>query len=271
MIEKDCEISISRQCSLLNLNRSTYYAAREGDRKKDLGLMKLIDQIYIRWPFYGSRRIANELAKHGIIANRKRIQRLMRLMGIQGLAPGIMTSRPHPEHVKYPYLLGGLKIDTPNQVWCTDITYIPMKHGFMYLVAVMDWHSRCVLSWELSNSLDNGFCISALKRAIAEYGAPEIFNSDQGCQFTSLDFIEVLKNKGIRVSMDGKGRASDNIFIERLWRSLKYEDIYLKEYQDVPALREGLGQYFEFYNGIRGHASLGYSTPMEVYLGKAAA
>jgi len=271
MISKGCEVSISRQCKLLDLNRSTYYSAGEGVRKKDLAMMKLIDQIYIRWPFYGSRRLTNELGGQGITVNRKRIQRLMRLMGIQGLAPGIMTSRPHPEHVKYPYLLGGLEINKPNQVWCTDITYIPMKHGYMYLVAVMDWHSRCVLSWELSNSLDNGFCISALKKAIAEYGASEIFNSDQGCQFTSLDFIEVLKNEEIRISMDGKGRVTDNIFIERLWRSLKYEDIYLKEYQDVPELREGLRNYFEFYNGRRGHAALGYSTPMEIYRGKAAA
>ena len=265
MIDKDCAISISRQFGLLDLNRSTYYSGKKGLKSKDLELMRLIDQIYTRWPFYGSRKIAKELGTQGVIVNRKRIQRLMRLMGIHGLAPGIMTSRPHPEHVKYPYLLRELVINRPNQVWCVDITYIPMRHGHMYLVAIMDWYSRRVLSWELSNSLDNGFCITTLERAIAEHGVPEIFNSDQGCQFTSLSFIEVLKREGIRISMDGKGRAMDNIFIERLWRSLKYENIYLNDYEDVPSLRKGIKNYFAFYNGKRIHEALGYRTPMAVY------
>lgn len=271
MISKDCGISVRRQCDLLSLNRSTYYSAKRGFRSGDLELMRLVDQIYTRWPFYGSRKIAKELGTQGVVVNRKRIQRLMRAMGIHGLAPGIMTSRPHPEHAKHPYLLGGMAINRPNQVWCVDITYIPMRRGRMYLVAIMDWHSRHVLSWELSNSLDGGFCVNALKRAIAEHGVPEIFNSDQGCQFTSLSFIEVLKSNGIKISMDGKGRVMDNIFIERLWRSLKYEDIYLKDYEDVPSLQEGIRNYFAFYNGKRVHEALGYKTPMAVYSEKAAA
>jgi putative transposase len=272
MIDRGIKLSVSRQCELVGLNRSCFYKGeRNGAKQQDVLLMNEIDRIYTDCPFYGSRRITAELNRRGMNVNRKRIQRLMRIMGIYGQTPGIMTSRAHPEHKKYPYLLGGMTIDRPNQVWCTDITYIPMKHGFSYLVAIMDWYSRKVFTWELSNTLDSDFCVRALRKAIAEHGKPEVFNSDQGCQFTSKEFTDVLKSEKILISMDGKGRCMDNIFIERLWWSVKYEKIYLNDYPDMDSLYKGIVDYFDFYNNRRPHESLGYMTPSEIHQGKQAA
>lgn len=227
--------------------------------------MKEIDIVYTTWPFYGSRKIAAYLSlKHGLELNRKRIQRLMQRMGIRGLAPGPDTSKPHPDHKVYPYLLRNLAIERVNQVWSVDITYIPMPRGFMYLVAIIDWHSRYVLSWALSNTQDTSFCLDALEQALY-LGKPEIFNSDQGSQFTSQAFTQKLLDQDIKISMDGRGRALDNIFVERLWRSVKYENIYLNDYQSALELRVGLKHYFEFYNRDRLHQSLGYRTPIQVH------
>jgi len=228
--------------------------------------MRLIDEIYTRCPFYGSRRITAQLNRDHDDQewNRKRIQRLMRIMGIRGVAPGPDTSKSHPENKTYPYLLRGKIIDNVNQVWSTDITYVPMARGFMYLVAVIDWYSRYVLSWELSNTMDTSFCIDALEKAL-DRSAPTIFNTDQGAQFTSLTFTRILLDKGIKISMDGRGRALDNIFVERLWRTVKYENIYMNDYQTVSELRVGLKRYFEFYNQERLHQSLGYQTPAEIH------
>jgi len=223
-----------------------------------------IDKIYTKWPFYGSRRLTEELKAKGYTVNRKRVQRLMRLMGIQALYPKPRTSMHHPEHRVFPYLLREVPITYVNQVWSSDITYVPMKRGFFYLVAVMDWFSRFVLGWQLSNSLDGIFCIEALKDAFL-LGKPEIFNSDQGCQFTSEAFIEQLQNKEIAISMDGKGRYIDNIWIERLWRSVKYEDLYIREYTDGSALYKGLLEYFYFYNFQRRHQALSYKTPADIF------
>ncbi len=227
--------------------------------------MRQIDRLYTDYPFYGSRRITVTLKREGRRVNRKHVQRLMATMGLQGLQPSPGTSRPRKEHLKYPYLLRGVHIDRPNHVWSTDITYIPLQHGFMYLTAVIDWYSRYVLSWELSNTLNTDFCIDALEKALT-LGEPEIFNTDQGCQFTSEAFTTVLKHRGIKISMDGRGRALDNVFIERLWRSVKYEDIYLKDYDQVPALYRGLRTYFKFFNEERPHQSLGYVPPAEMYV-----
>ena len=227
--------------------------------------MRLIDEIYTRCPFYGSRRISEQLSRDGgESCNRKRIQRLMRIMGIRGVAPGPDISKPHPENKIYPYLLRGMAIDKVNQVWSTDITYIPMAKGFMYLVAVIDWHSRYVLSWELSNTMDTTFYIDALKTAL-DVSTPKVFNTDQGAQFTSLSFTKILLDEGIKIRMDGRGRALDNIFVERLWRTVKYENIYMNDYQAVIQLRFGLKRYFEFYNHGRLHQSLDYQTPNEVH------
>jgi putative transposase len=228
--------------------------------------MSLIDQKYLERPFYGSRRMTNYLCSLGYEVNRKRIRRLMRVMGIQAIYPRPRTTIRGRDHKIYPYLLRGLNIDRVDQVWATDITFIPMSYGFMYLVAIIDWFSRYVLSWELSNTLDSDFCVTALTRAL-KYGIPDIFNSDQGSQFTSHDFTGQLLTAGIQISMDGRGRVMDNIFIERLWRSLKYEDIYIKEYETVKQLYLGLDQYFDFYNYERPHQSLGYKTPAMVYFG----
>jgi len=272
MIDRNTDISIKRQCELIGLCRSSYYVSINSARSgRDVSLMNEIDRIYTDHPFYGSRRITAELRRRGRNVNRKRIQRLMRLMGIYGQTPGIMTSRAHPKHKKYPYLLGGMNIDRPNKAWCADITYVPMGHGFAYLVAVMDWHSRMILGWELSNTLESDFCVRALKQAILEHGKPEVFNTDQGSQFTSEDFTGVLKSEDIAISMDGKGRCSDNIMIERFWWSLKYEDIYLKDYKEMPQLYKGLIYYFEFYNTRRLHESLNYMTPKEIHYGRKAA
>ncbi len=261
------ELSIVKQCELLNLPRSTYYRNTDwsSETEDNLHLMSLIDEEYTRRPFYGSRKMRDYLRRLGHLVNRKRVQRLMRKMGIQSVAPKPNTSKPAPQHKIYPYLLKGLKIDRPNQVWCTDITYIRLPGGFVYLVAVMDWHSRKVLSWEVSSSMDDSFCVSALERALRLYPKPEIFNTDQGAQFTGHAFTGVLKKHGISISMDGKGRAMDNIFIERLWRSVKYEEIYLKEYTSVDALRKALRTYFHFYNHERPHQTFDGATPLEVY------
>ena len=228
-------------------------------------LLRLIDEQYTRRPFYGSRKMVSFLKTRGYWVNRKRVQRLMRILGLAGMAPGPNTSRPHPQHRVYPYLLRGVVVTRPNQVWSTDITYIRLAHGFVYLVAIIDWYSRRVLSWRISNTLDTAFCVDCLEEALQRYGNPEIFNTDQGCQFTSENFTGVLKAHGIAISMDGRGRALDNIFVERLWRSVKYEDVYLKGYANSMELMIGLAEYFVFYNGERPHQSLGNLTPDEVY------
>jgi putative transposase len=227
-------------------------------------LMRMIDQQYLKTPFYGTRRFTAWLKREGHLVNRKRVQRLMRLMDIQAIYPKPRTSKQGGPHKIYPYLLAGVPITHPDQVWSSDITYIPMARGFMYLTVMMDWHSRYVLTWELSNTLDAQFCLEALDSALS-MGKPEIFNSDQGCQYTSLAFLQRLKQAKISISMDGKGRCFDNIFVERLWRTVKYEDIYIKSYETVPALYRGLENYFEFYNDQRVHQALGYRTPTEVY------
>lgn len=269
MIEPDHKrISVSRQAELLNLPRSSYYRwirGGKGETGENLELMRLIDEEYTRRPFYGSRKMRDALRRQGYQVNRKRVRRLMRLMGLRSLAPTPDTSKPAPEHKVYPYLLRGMEINRPNQVWCTDLTYIRLRGGFVYLVAIMDWYSRKVLSWEVSASMEVSFCVSALERALRLYPAPEIFNSDQGSQFTSKDFTGTLKEADVTISMDGKGRCMDNIFIERLWRSVKYEEIYLKDYETVDELRKSLAKYFHFYNQERPHQSFGEATPLEVY------
>lgn len=261
-------LSITRQCELLGLPRSSYYAGDSGPlTPEDLKLMSLIDRIYTKHSFYGSRRIQATLNQaHTIVVNRKRIQRLMRIMGIQGIAPGPSTSMPNKENKIYPYLLRNYVISESNQVWSTDITYVPLKQGFMYLVAVIDWFSRYILSWELSNTLDSQFCITALKMAL-QHGSPDIFNTDQGSQFTSNDFTQCLLDENIQISMDGKGRALDNVFVERLWRTIKYEDIYLKDYDSPRSLREGLNEFIGFYNHERPHQALSYQTPHQIHNG----
>lgn len=229
--------------------------------------MRLIDEQYLKMPCWGSRSMRNFLRRLGYKINRKRVQRLMRLMGLEAIYPKPRTSRPHPEHKVYPYLLRDKTISHPNQVWTTDITYIPMSRGFMYLVAVMDWYSRKVLSYKISNTLDTTFCIEALKEALCRYGPPQIFNTDQGAQFTSKEFTETLKSSGVAISMDGKGRAQDNIFIERLWWTIKHQYLYLHAFENGSQLRSGLKRWFEFYNCERSHQALEAKTPDEVYYG----
>ncbi|WP_423229068.1 IS3 family transposase, partial [Syntrophorhabdus aromaticivorans] len=259
-------ISLTRQAELLGISRSSLYYEPVIDPYDDL-LMRLIDEIYTKMPFYGSRRIAEALTRMGHAVGRKRTQRLMRTMGIEAIYPKPNLSKPHPEHVIYPYLLRDALIDRPDHVWSSDITYIRLAQGFVYLAAVMDWHSRYVLSWELSTTMEADFCIRALERALA-LGKPDIFNTDQGSQFTSRDFTNILLNEAILISMDGKGRAMDNIFIERLWRSLKYDEVYIHDYHTVRDARRGIGNYFSLYNNERLHQSLNYMTPAEVYFGK---
>ncbi len=264
----DCagrEVSIRRQCELLNLSRSGLYYEPVPTDAEELALMRRIDEVHLEHPFYGSRKISHQLRAEGCTANRKRVQRLMRLMGLEALVPKPKTSEPHPEHVVYPYLLRGLKISRPDQVWATDITYIPMKAGFVYLVAIMDWYSRHVLSWRVSNTLDTNFCVDALEEALRRFGRPEIFNTDQGSQFTAEAFTKVLRDRGVAVSMDGKGRCLDNIFVERLWRSVKYEEVYLHAYDDALDARQSIGRYLDFYNERRPHQALGYQTPGAFY------
>lgn len=264
----DALLSINKQCSIVGVSKSGYYYKCKDISDFNLKLMNRIDEIYTESPEYGSRKIRDVLRREfdsGI--NRKRVQRLMRIMGIEAIYPKKNLSKPGigDEHKIYPYLLRNLKISRPNQVWATDITYIRLKHGFVYLVAIIDWYSRKILSWELSVTMDKSFCISVLERAIRKYGLPEIFNSDQGSQFTSKDFREVLEKKGVKISMDGKGRASDNIIIERFWRTLKYSEIYLKDYNNPIEANDGISSFIEKYNTRRPHSSLEGKTPDEVY------
>lgn len=267
MIQKDRELSVRRQCALLSLARSSAYFEPAAVPEEDLALMRLLDEEYLRHPFLGSRKMQVWLLGQGHVVNRKRVQRLMRLMGIEGLNPRGSTSRPHPAHKKYPYLLRTLDVSRANQVWATDITYIPMAHGFAYLVAIVDWFSRRVLAWRLSNTLDTAFCIEALEDALRQFGTPTIFNTDQGTQFTSNEFVDVLKAKEIQISMDGKGRWRDNVFVERLWRTVKYEEVYLHAYADLAEARRGIGSYLAYFNDERPHQALGYATPSQIYFG----
>jgi len=269
LVARDGELGIVRQCELLGIHRSGVYYEPAGETSLNLELMRMIDEQYTQTPFYGSRRMTAWLERQGHEVNRKRVQRLMRIMGIEAIYPKRRTSIPDEKHRTYPYLLRDVAIMRPNQVWATDITYIRMRRGFVYLVAILDWFSRYVLAWELSNTLDRGFCIAALEAALRR-GTPEIFNSDQGCQFTSDDFTKVLEDAGVAISMDGRGRVFDNIFTERLWRTVKYENIYLNDYDDVPEVYNGLDRYFGFYNDARLHQSLQYATPREVHFGVAA-
>jgi putative transposase len=255
------KISVKRQCELIGLARSSAYYAPLGESAENLALMRLIDELYTLHPFYGVRQITRRLRQLKHRVNFKRVRRLMRLMGLIALAPKPNLSKPAPGHKIYPYLLRHLNICRSNQVWCMDITYVPIEGGFVYLCAVLDWHSRKVLAWSLSNSLDSAFCLQALREAIEQHGVPEIMNTDQGCQFTGEAFIELLKQHGIRISMDGRGRALDNVFIERLWRTVKYEEIYRREYDSLRHLRTCLIDYFEFYNHHRPHSSLGELNP----------
>jgi putative transposase len=262
------EISLRRQCELLGVNRSGLYYEPVGESAENLLLMRLIDQEYTRHPFLGSRRLVVWLGEQGQLVNRKRVARLMDLMGIEAVYPKPRLSQPGEGHRIYPYLLRGTTVERVNQVWSTDITYIRMAQGFLYLVAVMDWFSRFVLSWSLSLTMELDFCLEALDRALRR-GRPEIFNSDQGSQFTSEKFTGKLEARKIAVSMDGRGRCFDNIFVERLWRSLKYEEVYLKDYASVAEARAGIAGYFQFYNHERLHQSLDYQTPAAIYLGRA--
>jgi putative transposase len=259
------KLSIRRQCTLLSVARSGVYRPPRPANDDDLSLMRRMDELFTAWPFLGSRRMAAMLRADGYGINRKHVQRLMRRMGIAALGPKPRTTKPAPGHKIFPYLLRGLAIDRPNQVWATDITYVPIGRGFLYLVAVIDWASRAVLAWRLSNTMDVSFCISALEEALARFGKPEIFNTDQGSQFTSAAFTGTLAAAGIRISMDGRGRWMDNVFIERLWRSLKYEDIYLKGYGDGREARDGIGAWIAFYNTRRPHQALANRTPMAVW------
>jgi putative transposase len=265
MVDADATLSIRRQCELLSVGRSGLYYEPVATTIEELALMRRIDEMHLKWPFYGSRKVSQELRKHGMRINRKQVQRLMRLMGLESLAPKPNTSRPAPQHPIYPYLLRNLAISRVNQVWATDITYIPLERGFAYLVAIIDWYSRRVLSWRLSNTLDSSFCIEALDEALMRFDKPEIFNTDQGAQFTADAFTRVLRGAGIRISMDGKGRCLDNVFVERLWRSLKYEEVYLHAYRDLIEARAGIARYIEFYNFERPHQALGYQTPNGFY------
>ncbi len=258
------QLSLVRQCALLNISRASVYYRPVSTRAEDLELMARMDRQYLKTPFYGSRRMKAWLLAEGYLVSRSKVRRLMRLMGLEAIYRRPNTSKPAPGHRVYPYLLKGVDVNRVDQVWSADITYIPMAQGFLYLVAIMDWHSRHVLAWKLSNTMDTDFCVTALEAALGK-GRPEVFNTDQGAQFTSDAFTQTLQERGIRVSMDGKGRYLDNIFVERLWRSIKYEEVYLKAYQTVAEARVGINAYLEFYNRRRPHQSLGYRTPAEVY------
>ena len=267
LVEANAALSMRRQCELVGVNRSSlYYEPVEPDAE-ELALMRRMDELHLKHLFFGSRMMTQTLKAEGRIVNRKRVQRLMRLMGLESTAPKPNTSTPAPEHAVYPYLLRNLKVSRVNQVWAADITYIPMARGFVFLVASIDWYSRRVLAWRLSNTLETSFCVEALHEALARYGYPEIFNTDQGTQFTSEDFTDVLLDRGIKISMDGKGRFIDNIFVERLWRSLKYEEVYLYAYDTVQVARAGIARYFQFFNDERPHNALGYQTPASFYDG----
>jgi putative transposase len=267
MIEtSNSRISVRRQCELIGLNRSTLYYSGAKESEFNLHLMRIIDEQYTKTPFYGWPKMTAHLRRQGYGVNHKRIQRLMQKMGLEAIYPRPSTSKSAGQHKLYPYLLRDVEIIRPNQVWSADITYVPMVGGFMYLVAVIDWFSRYVLSWELSNTLDGQFCVEALIGALGR-GKPEIFNTDQGAQFTALGFVSVLESCAVQISMDGRGRALDNVFVERLWRTVKYEDIYLNNYSNVLDLELGLENYFRFYNNERVHQGLGYQTPAEIHLG----
>jgi len=264
MIQQAHPLPKTRRCKLLGIPRSSSYYQPKPVPEADLSLMKLIDRIHTDKPFLGSRRIVDALEERGQREDRKRVRRLMRLMGIQAIHPGPKTSKPHPQHKIYPYLLRSLDINRANQVWASDVTYIPMESGFVYLTVILDWYSRKVLSWRVSNSLDASFCVDALEEAIYRFGVPDIFNTDQGCQFTSEDFTGVLKAHEIDISMDGKGAWRDNVFVERLWRSVKYEEVYLNAYESLPEARQSLGKYFRYYNQNRKHQTL-KAKPDQVY------
>src|SRR5580692_7202495 len=261
---EDAALPVSQQCRLLAVSRASVYRRPPEVSEQDLTIMALIDRQYLARPYYGSRRMAAWLATEGHLVNRKRVQRLMRQMGLVAIYQRPNTSKTAAAHKIYPYLLGGMAIERVNQVWCSDLTYIPMAKGFLYLVVVMDWVSRAVLAWRLSNTLGAEFCVEALEEALSRYGRPEIFNTDQGSQFTSDEFTSTLKRHGVMISMDGKGRYMDNIFVERLWRSLKYEEVYLNAYATVAEAKAGISSWLDFYNTERQHQSLGYRTPFRV-------
>jgi putative transposase len=265
MIDKGDSLPVTRQCEILELSRSGIYYTPVPISARDIELMRQIDEIHLMYPFYGSRNIRNELWGKGYDVGRDHVRRLMRRMGIEALYVKPRLSLSHPGHVKYPYLLRGLEIAKANHVWSSDITYIPMARGFCYLVAIMDWASRMVLAWRLSNTLDSAFCVDALEEAITKYGCPDIFNTDQGSQFTAEAFTNILRSNSIGISMDGKGRWRDNVFIERLWKSVKYEDIYLKAYASMSEVKKGLTNYFKFYNEKRWHNNFDKKTPAMVY------
>jgi putative transposase len=269
MVETDhAGLSITRQCELLTISRSSFYYPAKGASGTNLELMRLIDAQFLETPWYGARQMARHLRRQGHLVGRKRVRRLMQLMGLAAIYCKPRTSAPHPEHKIYPYLLRDLAIERPNQVWCADVTYIPLRRGFLYLAAIMDWASRKVLAWRLSNTLDVAFCVAALEDALARFGTPDIFNTDQGSQFTSLAFTGRLQEAGIRISMDGKGRWMDNVFIERLWRSLKYECVYLNAFETGSEARAGIGRWMAYYNAERPHSALGDRTPAEAYAGR---
>jgi len=256
---------LSRQCEILSISRSSFYYAPKGESAENLALMRRIDELFLKYPFYGSRQMVRQLRREGIRVGRHRVRRLMHLMGLEAIYQAPKTSTPHPAHRIYPYLLKGMVIDRPNQVWCADITYIPVQRGFLYLVAIMDWATRHVLAWRLSNTMDARFCVEALTEALARYGKPEIFNTDQGSQFTSFEFTGLLKAAEVTISMDGRGRCMDNIFIERLWRSLKYEAVYLHELTDGFKAEQVIGDWINFYNTERPHSVHDGQTPAEAY------
>ena len=266
MIARDHpDLSLSQQCQVLAISRSSFYYTPKGESADNLALMRRIDELFLKYPFYGSRQMVRRLLREGIAVGRHRVRRLMRLMGLEAIYQAPRTSAPHPAHRIYPYLLRGLAIDRPDRVWCADITYIPVQRGFLYLVAIMDWATRRVLAWRLSNTMDARFCVEALAEALARYGRPDIFNTDQGSQFTSFEFTGALKDAGVRISMDGRGRCMDNVFIERLWRSLKYEAVYLHELTDGFEAERVIGEWIDFYNTERPHSALAGQTPAEAY------
>jgi putative transposase len=267
MIAEDPVLSMRRQCELLRVSRSNLYYTPRPDSPEELALMRSLDEAHLIHPIYGSRKLVLMLKASGYAVNRKHVQRLMRIMGLECLVPKPNLSKPNKKHPIYPYLLRGMRIVEPNQVWATDITYIPMKAGFVYLVAIIDWFSRRVLSWRISNTMDAIFCLDALAEALDLFSHPKIFNTDQGAQFTSEDFTGMLRQNKIAISMDGKGRCLDNVFVERVWRSLKYEEVYLHAYSDAAEARKQIGAYFDFYNLKRPHQSLGYQTPDAFYRG----
>lgn len=263
----DSDLSLAKKCRLLGVPRSSFYYAPVPTSPEDIEIMNWIDEQYTATPFYGSRKMAAALSRAGYSVNRKRVVRLMNKMGLEAVYPGPKTSKPHPDHKIYPYLLRGVTVGRVNHVWSTDITYIRLARGFAYLVAVMDWFSRYVLSWRLSNCLETGFCLEALEAAFATGHSPEIWNVDQGSQFTSKEYVNAVTGRGVRISMDGKGRALDNVFVERLWRSVKYEDVYINGYATIGEARVGLGRYFNGYNNSRVHQALGNKYPTEIFHG----